>query len=226
MRHGDDRRRFVFHFDSLILFSLARSLSKKGSFPFTDDADGIVVGEGYVTLILKRLSTALRDGNPVLATLPGVGVSSDGQGKALWAPKREGQVAAIRRAYEAGLDMAAVQYVEAHGTATSLGDKTELQALCEVFADQLPRGAKIPVGSVKRNIGHTLETAGLAGLLKVVLAMQHGVIPPSVHPAKKLNSSIDWDRIPFFVPNRAVSWDRPASGARAVPPLKRSVSAG
>ena len=109
----------------------------------------------------------------------GIGASSDGRGKSLWAPRKEGQVAAMERAYRGGLDMGSLQYVEAHATSTGLGDATELNSLSDVLSGSVPAGTKIPVTSVKANIGHTLEAAGIAGLIKTVLCMQHRTIRAS-----------------------------------------------
>ena len=165
----------------LVLFSAAQSLSTTQSRPFDHRADGLVVAEGYVAVVLKTLARAVADGDPIRAVLRGIGVSSDGKGRSLWAPRREGQVAAIRRAYEAGPALADLQYIEAHSTATKLGDATEVASLTEVLADVVPPGQKLPVTSAKANIGHALEAAGLASLVKVVLSLQHGTIPPAAN---------------------------------------------
>ncbi|MDR1053932.1 MAG: polyketide synthase, partial [Planctomycetaceae bacterium] len=122
-----------FQVNTLVLFSLAHSLSASGSFPFTEQADGLIVGEGYVTVILKSLPHALRDGNPILALVRGVGISSDGKGKSLWAPRSEGQVESIRRAYSDSKILEGLQYVECHATSTHLGDATELESLTTVL---------------------------------------------------------------------------------------------
>ena len=100
-------------------------------------------------------------------------MSSDGRGKSLWAPRKEGQVKAMERAYRHGLDMGTLQYIEAHATSTNLGDATELNALAEVLAGKFPPGKKIPITSVKANIGHALEAAGVSSLIKTVLCLQH-----------------------------------------------------
>ena len=123
-------------------------------------------------LAVKTLARALADGDKVHAVIQGIGLSSDGRGRSLWAPRKEGQIEAVRRAYQDGLTPARIQYIETHATSTKVGDATEVEALGQFFAEHLPAGTKIPIGSVKSNIGHTLETAGLAGLLKVVLALR------------------------------------------------------
>lgn len=201
------------HSDTLVLFSQAQSLSPTGSRPFDNEADGLVVGEGYVTLLLKRLSTALRDGDPVHAVIRGTSVASDGKGRSLWAPRKEGQIAAIRRAYPTPEAMRLLQYVEAHATSTQVGDATELQALQEAFAPVFAPTQRVPIGSVKANVGHTLESAGLTGLLKVLLCMEHETIPAHTRLGS-LNEKIDWQQSPFFVPREFASWSTDDDGNR------------
>ncbi|MBX3439062.1 MAG: polyketide synthase, partial [Planctomycetaceae bacterium] len=197
--------------DTLVLFSHAQAMSASDSRPFDANADGLIVGEGYAAVVLKRLDRALADGDRVLAVVRGLGVSSDGKGKSLWAPRKEGQTLAMQRAYRDGVDMSRLQYIEAHSTATQLGDATELNTLAEVLTPQFPPGHKIPVTSVKANIGHTLETAGLAGVIKTVLCMQHGIVPPAINIAS-LNPNIDWKQAPVFVPTSAIPWPAPEDG--------------
>lgn len=199
----------VCHFETLVMFSQAQSLSAVKSRPFDHDADGLIVGEGFVVVVLKRLEDAIRDGNKIHAVIRGIGVSSDGKGKSLWAPRVEGQVTAIRRAYGANLTTQNLQYIEAHATSTQLGDATEVTAL--QAAIDLPPDSRIPIGSVKANIGHTLETAGLAGLLKVVLSMRHKTIAPAAN-LTRLNKKIDWQSLPFYVPLKPEHWPSPSNG--------------
>lgn len=196
--------------DSLALFSQAQSCSPTGSRPFDAEADGLVAAEGYVVLVLKTLPRALADGDTVRAVIRGLGLSSDGRGRSLWAPQKDGQVEALRRAYSNGVDPADIGYIEAHATSTQVGDATEIEALASFFAPLLDRRT-VPIGSVKSNIGHTLETAGLAGLLKTVLALEHAVIPPTIH-VERLNPALDWPQLPFSVPTEPVPWPRPSTG--------------
>jgi len=200
-----------YHVDSQLVFSQAQSCSAAGSRPFDERADGLVSGEGYVAVGVKRLDRAVADGDPIRAVVRGIGVSSDGRGKSLWAPRTEGQVLAIRRAYQGGLDLGRLQYIEAHATSTRLGDLTELKALSEVLSGRDRALPKIPIGGVKANIGHTLEAAGMVGLVKTVLAMQHGTIPQQIH-VEQLNSGIDWQEAPFYVPTANVAWPEPTDG--------------
>ncbi|MFJ8536978.1 amino acid adenylation domain-containing protein [Streptomyces sp. NPDC093591] len=164
------------------LLARAGALSPTGSSrPFSADADGIVPGEGGAALVLARLDDALRDGDPVLALVRGTAVNNDGRSLSLLAPNPRNQHEVITRAYgECGVDPETVSYVEAHGTGTPVGDPVEAQSLGHAFpprTDGLPR----LLGSVKANIGHLLNAAGLPGLVKTVLALQHRRLPPAPH---------------------------------------------
>ncbi|MDR1485711.1 MAG: SDR family NAD(P)-dependent oxidoreductase [Planctomycetaceae bacterium] len=192
--------------ESTILFSNAQSGSPDGSFPFTDLANGVIVSEGYAAVVVKTLERALADSDKIHAIIHGIGLSSDGRGRSHWAPRVEGESAAIRKAYQNQSDLKRLAYYEAHATSTPIGDKVELDAIKTVFANELPE--RIPIGSVKGNIGHPLEAAGIAGLIKTVLIFQHNTIPPQVCP-KPLNKNVDWDKLPFYVPE--VAAELPAS---------------
>lgn len=196
--------------DSLVLFSQAQSCSATGSRPFDAAADGLIGSEGYVVLVVKTLARARADGDTIYAVIRGIGVSSDGRGRSLWAPRKEGQLEAVRRAYGATIDPMSIQYVEMHATSTQVGDATEVSALAEFFADRRAN-RPIPIGSVKSNIGHTLETAGLAGVLKTVLAMRHRIIPASIH-LDELNRNVDWTSTPFEVTRNCTPWPEPPAG--------------
>jgi acyl transferase domain-containing protein/acyl carrier protein/NADP-dependent 3-hydroxy acid dehydrogenase YdfG len=197
--------------DSLVLFSAAQSVSNSGSCPFGRDADGLVTAEGYVALIVKKLSKAIADGDRIRAVIRGIGVASDGKGKSLWAPRQEGQKLAVERAYPDKSEIGRLDYIEAHATSTQVGDATELGALSALVSANVPAGKKIPIGSVKANIGHTLETAGMASLVKVVLAMEHGLIPPG-STCSEYNEDFDWERGPFVVPSQSIPWPKRADG--------------
>ncbi|MFE0593070.1 beta-ketoacyl synthase N-terminal-like domain-containing protein [Micromonospora echinospora] len=149
---------------------------------FDARGDGIVLGEGVAAVVLKTLSRALEDGDPIYAVLRGSAVVQDGRSNGLTAPSRLSQEAMLREAYErAGVDPAAVQYVEAHGTGTILGDPIEAQALGTVLGSRRDADRPLMIGSVKTNIGHLQMVGGLAGLIKVVLAMKHRQLPASLH---------------------------------------------
>lgn len=147
--------------------------------PFDESADGIVISEGVGMLLLKRLADAERDGDTIYCVIKGMGASSDGKCKGLTAPRLDGQLRALRRAYQAaGVSPARVGLVEAHGTGTVLGDQTEVQALTQAYTESGAAPRSIPMGSVKSTIGHTKCAAGLAGLINAALALHYKVLPP------------------------------------------------
>lgn len=155
-------------------FSALQALSKSGqSRPFSADADGLLPAEGAGFVVLKRLMTALQDGDHIYGVIRGVGLSNDGRGRGLLVPSQDGQVLAMERAYqEAGLSPNDVQYIECHATGTTVGDGTELRSMSKVFRKQ-----KI-IGSLKGNMGHAITVAGIAGLIKVLESMRHKTLPP------------------------------------------------
>ena len=189
--------------DSLVLFSQAHSCSGLGSFPFDTRADGLVGSEGGVCIVVKTLERALKDGDTIRAVIRGLGLATDGRGRSLWAPRREGQLLALQRAYR-GLEPSQLSYIEAHATSTQVGDATEIEALTDFLKPHL-NSRKLPIGSVKSNIGHTLETAGFASLTKVLLSMEHGYLPPSIK-VQQLNEQVDWDAAPVEVLTEAKEW--------------------
>ncbi|HEY1601537.1 MAG TPA: beta-ketoacyl synthase N-terminal-like domain-containing protein, partial [Pirellulales bacterium] len=197
--------------DSMVLFSHAQSMSETGSRPFDSGADGLICSEGYVSLVLKTLDRALADGDPIQAVIRGLGASCDGKGKSLWAPRKEGQVKAMARAYRNGLDMATLQYIEAHATSTNLGDATELNALGEILSEKFPAGKKIPITSVKANIGHALESAGLSSVIKTILCLQHRTFVPAIN-IQTLNPKINWESAPFYIQRELAAWPEQQGG--------------
>ncbi|NCG01625.1 MAG: acyltransferase domain-containing protein, partial [Euryarchaeota archaeon] len=194
-------------------FSAIGALSASHSTPFDAGANGFVMGEGAGAFVLKRLSDALRDGDDVHAVIRGVGGSSDGRGKGITAPSQRGQIQAIARAYtQAGYDTTSVELIEAHGTSTKVGDATELGTLSLLW-DGTPTGDHVAVGSIKSQIGHLKAAAGIAGLIKAVMALHHRTIPPSAG-FKTPNPTVDWASNPFFVPTQAREWPRPEAHPR------------
>ncbi|MGW2306300.1 amino acid adenylation domain-containing protein [Streptomyces sp. NPDC001809] len=173
---------------------------------FDDAADGYVRGEGAGALILKRLSDAERDGDPVLAVIRGTAVNhTGGSAGFLTAPSRPAQEAVLRRALaRSGRTAADIGYVEAHGTGTQLGDLIELEALHAVLGEPAGR-TPVAVGSVKTNLGHLEPAAGIAGLIKTVLALQAAHIPPSLN-YETPNRSFDFDGSPLYVADRLLPW--------------------
>ncbi|AGL16701.1 type I polyketide synthase [Actinoplanes sp. N902-109] len=158
---------------------------------FDKAADGYGRGEGAGVLVLKRLADARRDGDRVLAVIRGSGAFQDGRSEGMMAPHGNAQAHMLEQAYErAGIDPATVDYVEAHGTGTPVGDREEAQALAGVFGAGRAPGDPCLIGSLKPNIGHVEAGSGIAGVIKTVLALQHGQLPPSLHTEP--NPEFDW----------------------------------
>jgi len=190
-----------------LCFSKVQALSKRGRCKtFDQSADGIAISEGLSVVVLKRLEDAERDGDRVYAVVKGVAGSSDGRGRSLTAPRPEGQVLALRRAYErAGISPSTVGMIEAHGTGTVAGDASELASLLEVFkqAGSAPRSCA--VGSVKSMVGHTKAAAGITGLIKAALALHHGVLPPTLNVTEPNRKLLD-PGSPFYLNTETQPW--------------------
>lgn len=178
---------------------------------FDAKANGYVRSEGVGIVALKLLSQALEDGDPIVAIIQGSAVNQDGRSNGLTAPNRWAQEAVIAEAYSnAGVAPGEVAYVEAHGTGTLLGDPIEAKALGAVLGKDRPEGRPCILGSVKTNIGHTEAAAGIAGLIKVALALKHRQIPPNLH-FEEPNPYIPFNELPLRVPTVLEAWpDGPA----------------
>ncbi|MHC3468731.1 type I polyketide synthase [Streptomyces sp. 7R007] len=177
---------------------------------FDEAADGYLRGEGSGAVVLKRLSDALADGDRVYAVLPGSAVNQDGASSGLTVPNGTAQRALIERALEqAGLEGREVGYAEAHGTGTPLGDPIELRALAQSLRPQGPDGAPLLVGSAKPNIGHLEASAGMAGLIKAILAVHHGAIPPHVGVTTRPTPQVPWERMGLAIASGGDSWPEP-----------------
>ncbi|MEP0847769.1 MAG: polyketide synthase dehydratase domain-containing protein [Phycisphaerae bacterium] len=190
------------------------ALSRKGCVaPFSADADGTLLGQGCGVLVLKRRSDAERDGNRIYALIKAVGLSSDGNGAGLLAPRQEGQEIAIRRAYErAGISPDTIGLIEAHGTGIPLGDATELRSLSSVFGPRTGDRPTVAIGSVKSMISHLVPAAGSASLMKVALSLYHRVLPPTLH-AEQTDPKLGLDGSRFYVNTAARPWIHSGAGA-------------
>lgn len=204
-----------------LCFSKTPALSRSGySRPFDADSDGMLVGEGVGMVLLKRLADAERDGDRIYAVIRGIGTSSDGKFKSIYAPRPEGQAAALRRAYtDAGCEPTSVGLIEAHGTGTRAGDPAEFEGLRTVFGAGDGHGQHIALGSVKSQIGHTKAAAGAAGLIKAALALHHKVLPPTLNVTQP-NPQLDLEHSPFYLNTESRPWIR-ANGT----PRRAGVSA-
>ncbi len=177
--------------------------------PFDAAADGTLFSDGAGLVVLKRLNDAVRDGDRVYAVIQGLGINNDGGKKASFsAPSMQGQAAAVQMAHEnSGVPVEAIEYIEAHGTATPLGDPIEVAALAEAFQQKTSKKRFCALGSVKSNIGHCVAAAGVAGLIKAALALHHQKIPATLH-FKNENPSLKLHNTPFFICDQHRDWPR------------------
>nr|ADN68479.1 SorD [Sorangium cellulosum] len=198
-----------------VLASVTGMLSPRGRcHTFDDRADGFVPGEGVGAVVLKRLSDAIADGDHVYAVIRGSAINQDGATNGITAPSALSQERLEREVYETfGIHPEEIEMVEAHGTGTKLGDPIEYQALTRAFRKFTAKKHFCAIGSIKTNIGHTTAAAGLAGVIKCVLALQHRRIPPSLH-FERGNSHIDFDDSPFYVNTTLRPWETPPGRRR------------
>jgi mycobactin polyketide synthetase MbtC len=195
-------------------FSKQHALSDDGHCrAYSAQASGTVWAEGAAVFVLQRKSAALRDGRHILAEVRGSATNHDGRSAGLSAPNGAAQVSLFRRAIsQAGIRPDEVGMVEGHGTGTRLGDRTELQSLAQTYGATEPgRGALL--GSVKSNLGHALAASGALGLAKILVAAEHGAIPPTLHAAEA-SPEIDWEKQGLRLANTLTPW--PAVDGRRV----------
>ncbi|WP_373525238.1 beta-ketoacyl synthase N-terminal-like domain-containing protein [Nostoc sp.] len=181
--------------------------------PFDAKSDGMMLGEGIGMIVLKRLEDAERDNDKIYAVIKGIGTSSDGRYKSIYAPRKEGQVKALERAYEdAGFSPATVGLMEAHGTGTMAGDPTEFGSLKDFFGEHDHKKQHIALGSVKSQIGHTKAAAGAASLIKTALALHHKVLPPTINITEP-NPKLNIKNSAFYLNTESRPWIRPEGEA-------------
>lgn len=184
--------------------------------PFDEKARGTVFGDGAGIVVLKKLDQAMQDGDTILAVLKGTAINNDGANKVGYtAPSVDGQAMVVAEALSvAGLQPEDIQYIETHGTATELGDPIEIAALEQVYRPAAKHQASCALGAVKANIGHLNTAAGIAGLIKVVLALQNEYIPPTINHEKP-NPRINFGKTPFYVNTTGKPWPRGQRRRRA-----------
>ncbi|WP_345873401.1 SDR family NAD(P)-dependent oxidoreductase [Shewanella algae] len=174
--------------------------------PFDADSRGMMIGEGIGMVALKRLDDAERDGDRIYAVIKGVGASSDGKFKSIYAPRPEGQAKALQRAYDdAGFPPHTLGLMEAHGTGTAAGDVAEFSGLNAVMSQGNPELQHIALGSIKSQVGHTKSTAGTAGVIKAALALHHKVLPPTIN-VKQPNPKMAVEQSPFYLNTQTRPW--------------------
>ena len=176
--------------------------------PFDAKSDGMLLGEGVCMYVLKRLEDAERDNDKIYAVIKGIGTSSDGRYKSIYAPRKEGQVRALERAYDdAGFSPATVGLMEAHGTGTMAGDPIEFGSLRDYFSQHDSQKQHIALGSVKSQIGHTKAAAGAASLIKTALALHHKVLPATINITEP-NPKLDIKNSSFYLNTQTRPWIR------------------
>ncbi|HKL01742.1 MAG TPA: beta-ketoacyl synthase N-terminal-like domain-containing protein, partial [Desulfotignum sp.] len=197
--------------ESFVGFAKMGTLSAKGSYPFDQRADGFILGEGAVVFVLKRMKDAIRDKNRIFGIINGIGGSSDGRGKAIAAPNPKGQVLSVQRCYDhtrPEITPEGIGFIEAHGTSTTIGDAAELETLNTWYKD-----SHAGISSIKSQIGHLLGAAGAAGLIKALLAVNSGVLPPNGR-FETLSKNHDLADSSLFIVKDQVEWKRPEKAPR------------
>ena len=179
---------------------------KQNITPFDESSSGMMIGEGIGMIAIKRLEDAERDGDKIYAVIKGIGASSDGKFKSIYAPRPEGQAKALNRAYDdAGFAPHSVGLIEAHGTGTAAGDVAEFNGLNSVFSENNNQKQHIALGSIKSQIGHTKATAGTAGLIKAALSLHHKVLPATIN-VNQPNPKLGVEQSPFYINSKTRPW--------------------
>jgi len=198
-----------------VMSSKAGMLSKDGKcFTFDARANGFVPGEGIGVVLLKRLSDAVRDKDPICGVIKGWGTNQDGKTNGITAPSVGSQILLEEGVYQSfGINPETITMIEAHGTGTKLGDPIEVEALTEAFQSFTYKKNYCALGSVKSNIGHLSAAAGIAGFIKALLAIKHKLLPPTIN-FETLNEHISLDRSPFYINTKLKPWETPLGTPR------------
>jgi polyketide synthase PksN len=175
---------------------------------FDNNAEGTNFSEGVAVLVLKPLNKAIEDHDQIYAVIKGSAINQDGKSPGIAAPNAKAQKKLILSAWQdAGIDPETISYIEAHGTGTKLGDPIEVEAITQAFKEYTSRKQFCAIGSVKSNIGHTVEASGIFGLIKAALALRYKQIPPSIH-FKEPNQKINWENSPVYVNTKLSKWKK------------------
>ena len=206
------------HPNKYLALSAGQFISSAGQCQsFGYGGDGYVPGEGVGVVVLKRLAEAERDGDHIYGVIRGSALNHGGKTNGYTVPNPQAQASLIREALEeAKTEARQISYIEAHGTGTKLGDPIEIAALNQAFQGETEEKQYCAIGSVKSNIGHLESAAGIAGLTKVLLQMQHGQLVPSLH-AERLNPHIEFEKSAFVVNRELRAWERPVVDGRTLP---------
>lgn len=182
---------------------------------FDNDSDGTGLGEGSAAIMIKPLAQAINDGDNVLAVIKGSAINQDGQSVGMTAPNALSQTEVVLSAWRsAGIEAETISYIEAHGTGTNLGDPIEIEALASAFRKSTNKKQFCAIASVKSNLGHLLEAAGIFGLLKTVLALNNELLPPTIN-FHEPNQKVNWEDSPVFINNKVSAWPRSDGPRRA-----------
>ncbi len=182
--------------------------------PFDDAADGIVVGDGAGAIVLKRLAEARRENDQIYSVVRGIGTNQDGKTSGITVPSFLAQSRLVESIYRRNrIDAESIQYIEAHGTATKLGDPIEIHALTHAFSQFTERKQFCGIGSLKANIGHTTAAAGVLSIIKVCLSMKHALLPPSIN-CERTNRHVDFANSPVYVNTELKEWTSNVRGTR------------
>lgn len=196
-----------------MLFCQLHALTQGDIRPFDAAASGTLLSEGLGFLVLKRLADAQRDCDRIYAVIKGVGISSDGKAQGLLAPRSEGQVLALQRAYaQTGIDPKTISLIEAHGTGIPLGDRTELKTLTTLFGERRGNLPDCAIGSVKSMIGHCIPASGIASLAKMALSLYYKILPPTL--CDRVNPELAIEQTPFYVNTETRPWIHPSDSPR------------
>ncbi|SFU71420.1 Beta-ketoacyl synthase, N-terminal domain [Clostridium sp. DSM 8431] len=198
-----------------IAFAKVGGLAENGSFPLDIKANGLVPGEGVGTIIIKRLSDAVKENNKIYGVIRGTGVASDGKGKSIYAPSSIGQYKAMKKSLdEAGVNPLYVDYVETHATGTKVGDIVELNGLKMLFEEDKITDKKIIIGSIKSQVGHCFSAAGMANLIKVIEGFNRELLPPTNY-FERFADEFEMGKVEFSINTKLQKWEKKESTPKA-----------